>query len=184
MALQADHQAFGELVRRYQTPVFNVCYRIMGERLEAEDMTQETFLRAHDRLGTYDADRPFGPWIRRVGANLCLNTIKRRQLTMLPLDEELEGSTTRVEERPEVARVYADPEMAPLRDDAYAERSEAIRDAILELPVQYRVVIELRHFFDMSYREIAEAVGLPLSDVKSHLFRARKLLAERLSPDV
>jgi len=171
MALQADHQAFGELVRRYQTPVFNVCYRIMGERLEAEDMTQETFLRAHDRLGTYDADRPFGPWIRRVGANLCLNTIKRRQLTMLPLDEELEGSTTRVEERPEVARVYA-------------ERSEAIRDAILELPVQYRVVIELRHFFDMSYREIAEAVGLPLSDVKSHLFRARKLLAERLSPDV
>jgi RNA polymerase sigma-70 factor (ECF subfamily) len=171
MALQADHQAFGELVRRYQTSVFNVCYRIMGERLEAEDMTQETFLRAHDRLGTYDADRPFGPWIRRVGANLCLNTIKRRQLTMLPLDEELEGSTTRVEERPEVARVYA-------------ERSEAIRDAILELPVQYRVVIELRHFFDMSYREIAEAVGLPLSDVKSHLFRARKLLAERLSPDV
>lgn len=171
MALQADHQAFGELVRRYQTSVFNVCYRIMGERLEAEDMTQETFLRAHDRLGTYDADRPFGPWIRRVGANLCLNTIKRRQLTMLPLDEGLEGSTTRVEERPEVARVYA-------------ERSEAIRDAILELPVQYRVVIELRHFFDMSYREIAEAVGLPLSDVKSHLFRARKLLAERLSPDV
>jgi RNA polymerase sigma-70 factor (ECF subfamily) len=171
MALQADHQAFGELVRRYQTSVFNVCYRIMGERLEAEDMTQETFLRAHDRLGTYDADRPFGPWIRRVGANLCLNTIKRRQLTMLPLDEELEGSTTRVEERPEVARVNA-------------ERSEAIRDAILELPVQYRVVIELRHFFDMSYREIAEAVGLPLSDVKSHLFRARKLLAERLSPDV
>ena len=171
MALQADHQAFGELVRRYQTSVFNVCYRIMGERLEAEDMTQETFLRAHDRLGTYDADRPFGPWIRRVGANLCLNTIKRRQLTMLPLDEELEGSTTRVEERPEVARVYA-------------ERSEAIRDAILELPVEYRVVIELRHFFDMSYREIAEAVGLPLSDVKSHLFRARKLLAERLSPDV
>jgi RNA polymerase sigma-70 factor (ECF subfamily) len=171
MALQADHQAFGELVRRYQTSVFNVCYRIMGERLEAEDMTQETFLRAHDRLGTYDADRPFGPWIRRVGANLCLNTIKRRQLTMLPLDEGLEGSTTRVEERPEVARVNA-------------ERSEAIRDAILELPVQYRVVIELRHFFDMSYREIAEAVGLPLSDVKSHLFRARKLLAERLSPDV
>jgi RNA polymerase sigma-70 factor (ECF subfamily) len=171
MALQAEYQAFGELVRRYQTSVFNVCYRIMGERQEAEDMTQETFMRAHERLSTYDSDRPFGPWIRRVGANLCLNTIKRRQLTMLPLDEELEGSTTKVEERPEAARVHA-------------ERSEAIRDAILELPVHYRVVIELRHFFDMSYKEIAEAVGLPLSDVKSHLFRARKLLAERLSPDV
>ena len=171
MALQAEYQAFGELVRRYQTSVFNVCYRIMGERQEAEDMTQETFLRAHERLSTYDMDRPFGPWIRRVGANLCLNTLKRRRLTILPLDEELEGSTPKVEERPEVARVHA-------------ERSEAIRDAILELPVHYRIVIELRHFFDMSYKEIADAVGLPLSDVKSHLFRARKLLAERLSPDV
>jgi RNA polymerase sigma-70 factor (ECF subfamily) len=171
MALQAEYQAFGELVRRYQTSVFNVCYRIMGERQEAEDMTQETFLRAHERLRTYDPDRPFGPWIRRVGANLCLNTIKRQRLATLPLDEELEGSTTKVEERPEAARVFA-------------ERSEAIRDAILELPVQYRVVIELRHFFDMSYKEIAEAVGLPLSDVKSHLFRARRLLAARLSPDV
>lgn len=171
MALYGEHQAFGELVRRYQTSVFNVCYRIMGERQEAEDMTQEAFLRAHDRLRTYDPERPFGPWIRRVGANLCLNSIKRRKLMILPLEEELEGSTSKVDERPEAAQVHA-------------ERAQAIRDAILDLPTHYRVVIELRHFFDMTYKEIAQAVGLPLSDVKSHLFRARKLLAERLSPDV
>jgi RNA polymerase sigma-70 factor (ECF subfamily) len=171
MALHGEHQAFGELVRRYQRSVFNVCYRIAGERQEAEDMTQETFLRAHDRLSTYDPDRPFGPWIRRVGANLCLNSIKRQRLIVLPLDEELEGSTKKVSERPELARVYA-------------ERSEAIRDAILSLPGPYRVVIELRHFFDMSYKEIAEAADLSMSDVKSHLFRARKLLAERLTVDV
>lgn len=171
LALQGEHEAFGELVKRYQRSVFNVCYRIMGERQEAEDMTQETFLRAHDRLKTFDPGRPFGPWIRRVGANLCLNTIKRRKLMMLPLNEELEGSTRKIDERPEAAQIQA-------------ERSEAIREAILELPVPYRVVIELRHFFDLSYKEIAEAVGLPLSDVKSHLFRGRKILAERLSIDV
>ncbi len=169
--LQGDQQAFGELVQRYQTSVFNVCYRMMGERREAEDMTQETFIRAFDRLETYDPDRPFGPWIRRVAANYCLNNIKRGKLTLLPLEEELEGSTKKVEERPELAALQT-------------EREEAIRDAILSLPVAYRVVIELRHFFDMSYKEIAEAVGLPLSDVKSHLFRARKILAERLSPHV
>ena len=171
MALGGDKQAYGELVKRYQTSVFNVCYRIMGERLEAEDMTQETFLRAHNRLETYDPDRPFGPWIRRVGANMSLNTLKRRKFTLFPLEDELEGSIQNVAERPELARVQA-------------ERSEAIREAILDLPASYRVVIELRHFFDMSYKDIAEAVGLPLSDVKSHLFRARKLLAERLSPHV
>ena len=83
MALQAEQQAFGELVRRYQTSVFNVCYRIMGERQEAEDMTQETFLRAHDRLNTYDPERPFGPWIRRVGANFCLNTTEHYKKTLV-----------------------------------------------------------------------------------------------------
>lgn len=169
--LNGDDLAFGELVRRYQKSVFNVCYRLMGQSQEAEDMTQETFLRAHERLRTYDSERPFGPWIRRVGANLCLNNIKRQRLITLPLDEELEGPTAKVEERPEPARLQK-------------ERSELIRDAMLELPAPYRVVIELRHFFDLSYKEIADAVGLPLSDVKSHLFRARKLLAERLSPDV
>ncbi|TFH38169.1 MAG: sigma-70 family RNA polymerase sigma factor [Anaerolineales bacterium] len=171
MAIHGEQQAFGELVRRYQTSVFNVCYHIMGERQEAEDMTQETFLRAHDRLRTYDPYRPFGPWIRRVGANLCLNGIKRRRLATLPLEEELEGITGRVSERPEPAQVHA-------------ERSQAIRAAILSLPGHYRAVIELRHFFEMSYQEIAETLELPLSDVKSHLFRARKILAERLSPDV
>jgi RNA polymerase sigma-70 factor (ECF subfamily) len=170
-ALRGEHQAYGELVKRYQRSVFNVCYRMMGERREAEDMTQETFLRAFDRLRTYHPARPFGPWIRRVGANLCLNSMKRRKLTVLPLEEELEGVVTNVAERPETAQ-------------AHAERAETIREAILSLPDHYRAVIELRHFFDMSYKEIAQTLELPLSDVKSHLFRARKTLAERLSIDV
>jgi RNA polymerase sigma-70 factor (ECF subfamily) len=78
---------------------------------------------------------------------------------------------TNVAERPETAQ-------------AHAERAETIREAILSLPDHYRAVIELRHFFDMSYKEIAQTLELPLSDVKSHLFRARKTLAERLSIDV
>jgi RNA polymerase sigma-70 factor (ECF subfamily) len=171
MTLRGEQQAFGELVRRYQASVFNVCYRIMGERREAEDMTQESFLRAHKHLRTYDPSRPFGPWIRRVGANLCLNEIKRRKLLTLPLDDELEGMTHAVGQRPEAALLHS-------------ERSIQIREAILALPAHYRAVIELRHFLDMSYKEIAETLEIPLSDVKSHLFRARQSLAERLSPDV
>lgn len=171
MTMHGDQQAFGELVRRYQRSVFNVCYRIMAQRQEAEDMTQEAFLRAYDRLHTYDPERPFGPWIRRIGANLCLNDIKRTKSAAVPLDDEWEAPTPRTSDRPEKAQVHK-------------ERAESIREAIHSLPEHYRAVIELRHFLDMSYKEISAALEIPLSDVKSHLFRARKTLAERLSPDV
>ena len=73
---RGETEAFGELVRRYQNSVFNVCFRMLTERRDAEDLTQETFMRAYQRLGSFDKERAFGPWIRRVAANLCLNHIK------------------------------------------------------------------------------------------------------------
>ena len=74
---QGDDEAYGDLVSRHQNPVFNVCYRLMGERREAEDMSQDAFIRAYARLDTFDVERPFGPWIRRVATNVCLNRIKK-----------------------------------------------------------------------------------------------------------
>jgi len=154
-------------VRSYQVSVFNVCYRLLGERREAEDMAQEAFIRAYERLNTFDVERPFGPWIRRVAANLCLNRLEARPPVHVELDEERD-ETGRWEQ--------GDPARARER----AESAEAVRAALLSLPPHYRAVVELRHFQDLSYAEIAEALNLPLSDVKSHLFRARKLLAEKL----
>jgi RNA polymerase sigma-70 factor (ECF subfamily) len=162
-ARRGDAEAFGELVLRYQTSVFNVCYRILHERAEAEDMTQETFLRARERLHLFDVERDLGPWIRRVAANVCLNHLEARKRTA-PLDEERD---TRESTRPETQ----------VED---RERSEQIRRALASLPARYRVVIELRHYQELSYDEIAAELHIPLSDVKSHLFRARKILAEKL----
>ena len=160
-------QAFGELVRRYQTSVFNVCYRILHERSGAEDMAQESFVRAHERLNTFDEERPFGPWIRRVAANMCLNQLSSQKL-IAGLDEERDADES---EGPEVIQEAR-------------ERSEQIRSALSSLPPHYRLVVELRHYQEMSYDEIAAELNIPLSDVKSHLFRARKLLAEKLhAPD-
>jgi RNA polymerase sigma-70 factor (ECF subfamily) len=166
-----EAQAFGELMQRYQASVFNVCLRMMGERREAEDMTQEAFIRAHERLHTFDEDRSFGPWIRRVAANLCLNKMKRPSAPSVPLEDELDQPQRPQSILPEQALIVRD-------------RQQAIRAAILALPVHYRAVIELRHFQELSYADIGEALGLPLSDVKSHLFRARKQLAERLEGHV
>jgi RNA polymerase sigma-70 factor (ECF subfamily) len=163
-ARRGEAEAFGELVRRYQTAVFNVCYRLMGERREAEDAAQEGFIRAFERLDSFDAERPFGPWMKRVAANVCLNRLAQTKAVDVPLDEEREEQTD------------ATPELAL----AERERAEVVRAALLALPSHYRAVVELRHFEQLSYEEIAQALNLPVSDVKSHLFRARKLLAEKL----
>ncbi len=170
-ARRGDAQAFGELVRRYQNTVFNVCYRLIGERREAEDMTQEAFLRAYARLGTFDPERAFSPWMRRVAANLCFNRLAALPLPGLPLDEE----------RDERAGAFSQPgpELAYER----RERAVRLRSVLAGLPPRYRVVIELRHFQALRYDEIAHTLGIPLSDVKSDLFRARRLLAEKLKHD-
>ena len=159
----AGGEAFGELVTRYQTSVFNVCYRMLHERGAAEDLVQETFMRAYDRLNTFDLEREFGPWIRRVAANLCLNHLESQKVTT-QFDEERD----------------ADASQRPERQVEVKERSAQVRNALVSLPPQYRVVVELRHYQQMSYDEIAAELNIPLSDVKSHLFRARKILAEKL----
>ena len=166
-ARRGQSDAFGELVTRYQTGVFNVCYRMLRERAAAEDLAQETFMRAYDRLHTFDIEREFGPWIRRVAANLCLNHLESQKVT-IELDEERDADET---QRPEAT--------AEVR-----ERSAQIQEALGSLPPHYRVVVELRHYQELSYDEIAAELNIPLSDVKSHLFRARKILAEKLhAPD-
>src|SRR5512147_2210604 len=98
----AGGDAYGELVTRYQTGVFNVCHRMLHERGTAEDLTQETFMRAYDRLHTFDLERDFGPWIRRVAANLCLNHLEAQRVTA-PLDEERDADeSARPEKQVEV----------------------------------------------------------------------------------
>ncbi|HAV75844.1 MAG TPA: RNA polymerase subunit sigma-24 [Anaerolineae bacterium] len=166
-ARRGESAAYGEIVTRYQTSVFNVCYRILHNRADAEDLAQETFMRAYDRLHTFDLEREFGPWVRRVAANLCLNHLESRKVTV-ELDDERDADQSRSPERQVEAK----------------ERSGRVRDALASLPPHYRVVVELRHYQDMTYGEIADELDIPLSDVKSHLFRARKLLAENLhAPD-
>jgi RNA polymerase sigma-70 factor, ECF subfamily len=166
-ARRGGADAYGELVTRHQMGVFNVCYRILHNSSNAEDLAQETFIRAYDRLQTFDLERDFSPWIRRVAANLCLNHLES-QKPAFSLNDERDEDTTQ----------------SPSQQVEVKERSEQIRAALASLPPHYRLVVELRHYQDLSYGEIAIELNIPLSDVKSHLFRARKLLAEKLhAPD-
>lgn len=171
LARDGDGQAFGALVARHQQSVFNVCYRLTGERREAEDMAQEAFIRAYQRLRTFDPARPFGPWMRRVAANVCLNQLQTKRPAVFSLDDETD---TRAASLP--ADETGDPGIAHER----RANANAIQSALLALPAHYRAVVELCHFQEMSYAEASATLRLPVSDVKSHLYRARQTLAKRL----
>ena len=162
-SLVGDLEAYGELVQCYQKDIFNVCYRLTGNVQEAEDLTQETFLRANKYLEKFDLDKPFGPWIRKIATNICLNEIKKNRRITVPLDDK----DIFISNNPE-------------KEISKKEDMELIHRAILSLPPKQRVVIELRHYQDLSYKEIAQALDIPISDVKSHLFRGRKTLAKKL----
>ena len=165
LTAQGDTNAFGELVQLHQSAVFNVAYRMLGNQRDAEDLTQEAFIRAYKAFNSFDTDRPFRPWIKRIATNLCLNRIKNHRPT-LSLES---GLPPPKETKP-----------GPEAQTAKNEQNAQIRAAILLLKPHYRAVIELRHFQDLNYEEIAKTLNKPLSTVKSDLFRARKILAKNL----
>lgn len=165
-----DLEAYGELVQRYQSSVFGVCYRLMGERQSAEDQTQEAFIRGFERLESFDQERPFGPWIRRVAANLCYNELRANTPIEVPLDPERDAEPDRPRANPELHRQQV-------------ERTERVAAALQDLPGHYRAVIELRHYQDLAYKEIAQALNFSMSEVKTYLYRARQKLADALEDE-
>lgn len=164
-AAQGDHNAFSEIVRRYQQAVFNAAYHVLGNARDAEDAAQETFIRAFQFFDKFDVDRSLAPWLKRIAVNVCLNRLEAAKPAS-SLDDE--------------AAPAPDPNPGPEALTVNRARDERIRSELNRLPPRYRLVIELRHFQELSYGEIAKELKRPLSDVKSDLFRARKILAERL----
>ncbi len=176
-AQRGDKHAFGELVRRQQSAVFNVAYRILGRRRDAEDAAQEAFLRAYRALEQFDLERPFAPWVKRICVNVCLNWLEAQRIRPYDVAADLPHPSQEWSEDDQWARTNETPEKIFLED----ERSRLLRQAIWSLPPHFRAVIELRHFQGLSYAAIGRVMDRPLSSVKSDLFRARKRLADLLA---
>ncbi len=167
-ALRGDQRAFMQVVDAYKTPVYNLCYRMLGNAVEAEDAAQETFVRVYTHLKAYDPQQKLSSWILSVASHYCIDRLRRRRIRWLSLDDlgptlPLTGEAVRAEE-------------AVMAREACAE----VRDMLQALPADYRLVIVLRYWQDLSYAEIARIVGSTESAIKSRLHRARRLLAERL----
>ena len=178
-ARRGDPDAFGELVRRHQQAVFNVALRMTGSRPDAEDATQETFLRAFRAFKQFDSHRPLAPWLKRIAVNVCLNWYEANRIRPAVTEADLARPGEAAADLDEWQANVTTPEQRYLA----REQAAAVRAAILQLPPAYRAVIELRHFQNLSYEEIATTLGRPLSSVKSDLFRARKQLAQVLAAE-
>ena len=163
-----DLFAFEEVVRRYQRRVYATALRIVRRHDLADDVTQETFLRAHRALGTYDRQRPFGPWVCRIAANLAINHVRSPEAR----EEGLEGV---LDAAP--APAGASPLSAVLEEEARSVLAEAVG----RLPPDQRAVFVLRAYDELSYAEIADALGLSIGTVMSRLSRAREKLRAALA---
>lgn len=167
--LHGDQAAFATLVERYTGAVYNQAYRMLGNAQEAEDAVQEVFLRAFRRLDSYDPERRFATWLLTIGSNYCVDRLRRRRFSWLTLDD--------------VAFWLPSRESGPERRALEQERGEFVQRALQRLPENFRSVIVLRYWHDMSYLEIAEALRLTEATVKTRLHRARKMLEAVLGPD-
>jgi RNA polymerase sigma-70 factor, ECF subfamily len=164
-AQKGDEEAFAFLVEKFQTPVFNLCYRMLGDPAEAEDAAQESFWRAFQGLKHYDPKRSFPTWLLSVSAHYCIDQIRKRHMVVLPMD---------------ILPEEAAPDPAPSPEISYSrqEEDQALHSLLNQLNSQDRAAIILRYWYEFSEVEIADALSLSVSAVKSRLHRARLELAK------
>lgn len=169
--IQAQHgnsEFFTLLVEAYQTPVYNLCYRMLGETELAEDAAQETFLKAYQNLTRYDVERSFATWLLSIAAHHCIDKLRRRRFTSVSIDEDEEGQT----ELPDHSA--PDPEQETVRK----QEKDRLHRLLQSLDPIDRAAVVMRYWQDCSEIEIARVLKLTVPAVKSRLHRARKALAE------
>jgi RNA polymerase sigma-70 factor (ECF subfamily) len=163
-----DQEAFAMLVERHKRSVYNLAYRLLGSSHDADDAAQETFMRAYTRLSTYAPDGRFGAWLSAICSHWCIDTMRARQRRVQTV------ALGRVPESDRFISQIDGPEECALM---HAGRDE-VQGWLDALPPQYRTVLALRYFQELSYNEIAEILGEPVSTVRMRLFRARGLLGQ------
>jgi len=166
LARKGNDEAFTCLVEIYQKPVYNLCYRMLGNPQEAEDAAQEAFWRAYQALHRYDPQRSFATWLLSIAAHYCIDLQRRRRVPVLELDDLL-------------AEIVADPTPDPEDSLLQSDEQRRVRQALNTLNPQDRAAIVLRYWYDFSEEEIAQSLSLSVSAVKSRLHRARLTLANR-----
>jgi len=174
---QGDRGAFDEIVRRYSSRMVNLAYQITGDRELAEDIGQETFLRAYRSAARYKEMSKFSTWLYTIAINLCRNELRRRKFRTQSLEAMAEW-----EERDKIRADIVDEKAKPDRDLERKEIGHMVREAVASLPEKFRTPLVLRDIQDLTYEEIAAMLKLPEGTVKSRINRARLRVKQILRP--
>ena len=177
-ARDGQERAYRELIRRYERPIFSLVYRMVRDRELAEDLSQETFVKALNAIESYRPEYKFSSWIFKIANNATIDHLRRRELDTLSLEGARDATTP---DRAEATALQVrDRGETPLEEMEARELGSAIEQAVGKLRPEYRSCILLRHVEDRSYEEIAEIMELPLGTVKTYIHRARAELKEAL----
>lgn len=172
--LKGDQSAYGEIVEIYKDKVFQLCYRILGNRHEAEDMAQEAFIRAYVNISSFNIDLKFSTWLYRIATNLCIDRIRKKKPDYY-LDAEVSGTDGLTM----YSQIASDTTL-PEDEIESLELQETIQREITKLPEKYRSVIVLKYIEELSLNEISEILDIPLGTVKTRIHRGREALRHQL----
>lgn len=163
--LKGNGNLFEVLIERYKKLVYNTAYRMMGSREEAEDISQEAFIRVYNSLSRYNPEYKFATWVLRITTNLCLDNLRKRKGETVPIEEQ-----------------YNLGDEGPTPEEEYIKREKQIQvqNAINKLPDKYKEFLIMFHHRNLSYQEIMNITGESITIVKNRLYRARQMLKESL----
>jgi len=165
-AQEGDANAFTSLVEAYQKPVYNLCYRMLGNAEDAEDAAQETFLRAYQSLKRFDPNRSFSTWLLSIAAHYCIDRIRRQRYRIISFEElpylDVADDSPGVETRL-----------------SHKQEQEQIQTLLNNLNPVDRAAMVLYYWYDLSYEEICQELGLSISQLKSRMHRARLAMAQK-----
>ncbi|MEQ2529692.1 RNA polymerase sigma factor SigW [Robertmurraya yapensis] len=172
--LKGDQNAYAEIVELYKDKVYQLCYRMLGNRHEAEDMAQEAFIRAYVNIASFNIELKFSTWLYRIATNLCIDRIRKKKPDYY-LDAEVSGTDglTMYSQIPSDTRLPED-------EVEKMELQDIIQREISNLPEKYRSVIVLKYIEELSLNEISEILDMPLGTVKTRIHRGREALRHQL----
>jgi RNA polymerase sigma factor (sigma-70 family) len=173
-ALAGEQKAYSDIVDRFREQIFHFILRMVKDRAQAEDLTQETFIKAFRALASFNSNYAFSTWLYKIAANNCIDFFRKKKLATTSLDTPIKAKDG------DLHRDFADHELGPESELISKEQTNQIQLAVDALPPKYKEAILLRHSQDKSYEEIADELGIPLGTVKVRIFRAREMLKSYL----
>ncbi len=177
-ALKGDQVSYRAIMKKYHDQVYGLLYRMVHDKGEVEDLTQEAFIKAFQSLKNFNEEFAFSTWLYKIATNNCIDYIRKRKLQTFSIDKPIESKEG------EYSFEIPDSSFEPDRSMIEGQRTKALEEAINSLPEKYRQVILMRHTEDKDYQEIADELNLPLGTVKAHIFRAREILYKKLKKKI